>query len=96
MGSPATWEDLVRREPRLEALRTVAGAVTSEGDPHFCANATWFGWPGAEPGLKPRLLRLVGWLAESDDPVLRTAAAYDRAYHTIYEELPACERCGCL
>lgn len=96
-GTKEKWDDLVRREPRLADLLNEARAVTSRGDPHFCANAVWFGYPGSGyPGLKPRLVELVGWEAESGDPVLHTEVAYDVAYHTVYDALPTCRRCGCL
>jgi hypothetical protein len=94
-----TWAGLVRLEPRLLDLLREARALRKEQrrDPHFCANAAWYGygrWRGH--GLKPRLVRLVGWSAEGGDPILATRAAYDVAYQTVYEALPACRACGCM
>ncbi len=90
-----TWQDLVEREPRLADLRIVAERVRDAGDGSFCANASWYGY-GGQLGLKPRLLRLVGWGAQSRDPVLRSCDAYDVAYQTLYDLLPDCRGCGCV
>jgi hypothetical protein len=47
------------------------------------------------PQLKRRMSRLVGHLAEQPGD-LRTCAAYDVAYRTIYQALPDCRgRCAC-
>jgi hypothetical protein len=92
---PPTWEELVDLEPRLLAL--VRSALETDGSrPDFCANARWYGY-GGQRGLKPRLLMLVGHdAAPFAPPLLRTRAAYDVAYHTVYEALPNCKRCGCF
>ncbi len=89
-----TWEDLVAREPRLADLRVAAERVR-DVDASFCANAVWYGY-GGHLGLKPRLLRLVGWGAQNRDPVLRSCDAYDVAYQTLYDLLPDCRGCGCV
>jgi hypothetical protein len=89
-----TWRELVRREPRLAELLQEARTV-DDSDPHFCANAVWYGYNGYA-GLKGRLCQLVGWDADTDDPILRTPEAYDLAYDTIYDALPPCRHCGCL
>ncbi len=66
-----TWNDLVIREPWLAILRSEVERVTArEGQP-FCANATWYGYH-EERGIKPKLVRLVGFRAESTDPVIRS------------------------
>ncbi len=93
--SRPTWEDLAVREPRLVALRADVERVRVGIDETFCANAAWYGY-GGRLGLKPRLVRLVGWGAQSRDPVLRSCEAYDVAYETLYELLPDCRNCGCV
>lgn len=57
-----------------------------------CANAIWYGY-GGYPGIKPRLLGLVGWHARN--PALRSSAAYDLAYRRLYDDLPGCRNCSC-
>ncbi len=90
-----TWPDLVEREPRLADLRVAAERVRDAGDGSFCANAAWYGY-GGHLGLKPRLVRLVGWGSNHPDPALRTSAAYDVVYQTLYDLLPDCRGCGCV
>jgi hypothetical protein len=92
-----TWELLKRLEPRLAELYEKARSIK---DDHsrlaFCANWHWYGlgehWPG---GLSAQVSRLVGWSAKHPDPRLHTSAAYDIAYHTIYNALPDCRNCCC-
>ncbi len=93
--SVLTWDDLAAREPRLAALRQAVERESAHGRLHYCANAAWYGY-GGHLGLKPRLLRLVGWGAQSHDPVLRSSDAYDVAYQTLYDLLPDCRGCGCV
>jgi hypothetical protein len=95
-GKPLpTFRALAKLEPRLRALLALARAHHKNRDPVFCANAVWYGYPGFGPGLKERLCRLVGYRAEQGGD-LRTSAAYDVAYHTIYRALPDCRgRCRC-
>jgi hypothetical protein len=88
------WRDLARREPRLMDLLERVQAVRDPGGAEFCANAIWFGFIGWS-GYKPRIGRLVGWTAEQDDPLLRSAAAYELAYTTLYRVLPPCRNCRC-
>ncbi len=90
-----TWQDLVEREPRLAELRIAAERVRPPADASFCANAAWYGY-GGQIGLKPRLLRLVGWGAQSHDPVLRSCDAYDLVTEVLYALLPDCRGCGCV
>jgi hypothetical protein len=86
---------LARREPRLRGLLAEARAHHSNRAAVFCANAVWYGYPGFRPGLKARLSRLVGWMAQPEGD-LRTCEAYDVAYQTIYRTLPDCRgRCQC-
>ena len=44
-------------------------------------------------GLREELCRLVGWGAKDAHPSLRTCAAYDIAYHAVYDALPLCRSC---
>ncbi len=90
-----TWEELVAREPRLAELRIAAERIRPTANASFCANAAWYGYAG-QLGLKPRLLCLVGWGAQNQDPVLRSCDAYDVAYQTLYALLPDCRGCGCV
>ncbi len=55
---------------------------------------TWAQLVKREPRLAD--LRLVGWSAAKEDPVLRSGAAYDAAYETLYALLPDCRNCLCL
>ena len=89
-GETLTWQLLTEREPRLAQLLKEAKAVSAHGDANFCANQVWY------REFKPRLLRLVGWLARTDDAIIRGCEAYDIAYRTVYSVLPACRNCGCL
>jgi hypothetical protein len=86
------WDDLVEREPGLATLLREAQSISPK-HPDFCTNPVWYGYAGW-PGLKPRLVRLVGDLACREDPVLYTSHAYDVAYQRIYQALPGCDRCG--
>ena len=91
---PPTWAQLVKREPLLGALEASIREVRPMG-PHYCANARWYGyneWRGR--GMKPRLERLVGWVARCPD--LRTSEAYDVAYRHLYKLLPDCLDCLCV
>lgn len=87
-GHRLTWDELVAREPRLAELRRRIAAVRA--GPDFCANHLWYG----RRGFKAEMAGLVGMHAESDDAALGTAAAYDVAYHTLYELLPDCRHDG--
>src|SRR5262249_55566059 len=80
-----TFEELVAIEPRLELLRKQARAFRPVSGA-FDSLSYWLRW------LKPQLCQLVGWHTkdESKPELLRTSAAYDVAYETIYEELPGC------
>jgi len=92
VGARSEWDDLVKREPGLAALLREARSISPK-HPDFCTDPLWYGYAGW-PGLKPRLIRLVGDLARDGDPVLRTSQAYDVAYTVIYDALPGCDRCG--
>jgi len=91
-----TWDELIEIEPMLTELEAEArnfNQAAYECDPTFCANDVWLGY-GPYPGIKPRLLRLVGWMAV--DIRLSSEEVYDLAYQHIYNLLPNCgEECGC-
>jgi hypothetical protein len=80
-----TFAELAALEPQL--AEQLAEAKTHHGDagPTFCVNEVWYR-PG---GLKPRLLKLVGWYS-GQTGLLGSPRAYDVAYHTIYRALPDC------
>ena len=75
-----TFANLVEIEPRLGELLAEAQAVSSAGNPNFCANRVWYG-NGDRNGLKQKVEKLVGW--EAENPQLTTESAYDLAYKTI-------------
>jgi len=84
------WDALEKREPLLVTLAESSAAIVDTGGPTFCANHVW------SHELKPQLLTLVGWEAETDEPVLRSTEAYDIAYRACYNLLPGCRGCWCL
>jgi hypothetical protein len=92
-ATPPTWTELVQLEPRL--LDLVREALEAQAtSPNYCANAEWYGYRGHQ-GIKPRLVLLVGDEAAPFAPeLLRTSAAYDVAYKTVYEALPDCKHPG--
>ena len=93
--SEMTWRNLVTCEPELgQLLNEVRRIKDDKRKPGFCANACWYGWGEAEPSLKDRKVSLVGWRARHE--VLRTSAAYDLAYKTLYGALPDCRNCACV
>jgi len=82
-GRRLTYAELVAREPRLADLRRFV-AAQQPGQPDYCANRAWF----RAPGFKAALCRIIGDEADQEDAALRTSAAYDVAYHTLYHALP--------
>jgi hypothetical protein len=91
-----TFAQLAALEPELVSLLAEARSYRRGRDPMFCANAVFYGYSGYRPGLKERLIRLVGWEAYEKGPVLSSSEAYDVAYDTIYAALPDCRgRCAC-
>jgi hypothetical protein len=89
-----TWGDLVAREPRLGELLAAIRAMPRD-DPHFCGVRAWFGPKYRGDGLKAKMVALVGWHAENDDPVLSSSEAYQTAYRKVYGALPPCGDCPC-
>jgi hypothetical protein len=92
-----TFDQLCELEPRLRQLAREAKSVRDDGTAKaFCANAAWYGYFG-NPGIKPRLLLLVGFERPNGPDELRTTEAYDVAYDAIYNMLPDCRgECGCM
>lgn len=93
-----TWAELLALEPELAVLHRELSAIKDDGrGDYFCANEVWYGYGSRHrPGYKTRLCELVGWCAPRHVlPELRTMAAYDLAYDTLYNLLPACRNCGC-
>lgn len=80
-----TFEALCAIEPRLLQLKREAISQRASRVPWALA---WYG-DANRPGLKRRLLRLVGWGAESELPLLRSSEAYDVVYDTILGILTA-------
>ena len=81
---------LAEKEPRLNELLWEALSVIDPGGQSFCANDVFYST------FKQRIIKLVGFDAESAEPALRTMHAYQLAYHKIYLALPECRGCMCL
>lgn len=65
--------------------------MRDEGGPSFCANKFWY------IHADPKLSELVGRHARrQDDPLLRSAQAYEIARDTLFRLLPDCRNCVCL
>jgi len=78
-----SWQELVRREPRLAALERDV-RMSDDGAVEFDGTQVWL------LRFKRRLAGLVGWDIRSNDPVLTTHTAYDVAFHHLYDTvLPA-------
>lgn len=99
----AKWKrfvTLMRLEPGLEKLHSLATRVRDDGGAAFCANHRWYGCAkrGAcekcHGGIKTTLCNLVGW--DAQNPELQTEEAYEDAYEIIYGALPDCRNCGCM
>jgi hypothetical protein len=92
----SAFDALALYEPRLLDLYREIIGIQDDGEASwFCANAVWYGHEGW-PGIKPRLMCLVGWEAEKWGVArLRTTEAYDLAYDTLYTLLPDCRSCRC-
>jgi hypothetical protein len=85
-----TWEELVRREPRLAALRALVEAVTMPGPDTDRPRQMWFSAASelGVLGLSEQLARSVGPWARSEDPLIISNLGYDVAYVTLYRLLP--------
>lgn len=92
----AMFKELCEAEPLLQSLLREAKKHRRNKDERFCANEAWYGYNG-NFGLKPRLVRLVGFERSCGPEFLQTQQAYDVAYQAIYDVLPNCRGgCWCL
>lgn len=89
-GQRLTYPELESRDVRLAALRVAVDALHRIDADEFCANHWWYG----RAGLKAQLTDIIGHWATQPDAALRTAAAYDVAYQTLYHRLPDCRHEG--
>ena len=90
LTSAVLWEVLLRRQPGLGQLQSELAAVSDDGGSSFCANRLWY------VRYEPQLKRLVGKVAEANDPLLRMPEAYELSRQTLYKLLPACRDCICI
>lgn len=94
------WNQLVSIECRLDRVLSTARSFKADDNPLFCQNHIWYGVtfdvPGVGQGisLKEAVSRLVGW--DAWHPKLKTEAAYDLAYDTVYDALPPCRHPGLI
>jgi hypothetical protein len=95
MTSKPTWKELTRIEPRLLALYRAARKIREERwreenrQLPFCLMDTYY------QEIKPKLLRLVGFYAQSKNPRIRTSEAFDVAFKKVHYALPVCDGCEC-
>jgi hypothetical protein len=90
---PLTWERLIRRGPRLEQLRREMLQHRDSGETlYFCSHELWYG-DDAHKGYGQRIAQLVGEDADTHDPVLRTAGAFQLAVSVLSRALPYCRNC---
>jgi hypothetical protein len=82
-----TWNQLVKLEPRLGQLHLDCRFADRRDPNGFSAETAWNGTPDV-PGLKDRLLQLVGVNAEVQDPLLLSTQAYDLASRECRQALP--------
>jgi hypothetical protein len=82
-----TYEQLAKLDPSLNVL--LRRARNQSGN---CANAAWYG----PDGIRAEMTRVIGHGRTHGPSELKTSAAYDIAYRTLYAALPACDGCGCL
>ena len=73
-----TFDELVKLEPELGRLLADAKAHRPEKG---CYYRDWYKL------FKPRLIRLVGLMAEKDNVMLCSSEAYSLAYHTILDAM---------
>jgi len=74
------WNHLCELEPRLRILCNAARIRRNEIGPSAAYDEWYVVW-------KPRLCRLVGWGAASQNPTLKSSAAYDVAYDHVLDTL---------
>ena len=84
----STWQQITTLDPSLSAL--LRRASNHRGP---CANAAWYG----PEGIRKEMTRVIGHLRTHGPLELKTSAAYDVAYKTLYKALPDCDgTCGCI
>lgn len=61
-GTDLRWEELVGLEPALGLIEAEVRFLASRAheDPHWCANARWYGYPDPAVGFKRKVSHLVG------------------------------------
>jgi hypothetical protein len=84
---PLTCEQLAAREPEPGQLREEIEQVEAINST-FCANRIWY------ERLRSRMMKLVGDMAQSENPVIISSEAYDLSYQTLYHLLPPCRSRG--
>jgi hypothetical protein len=83
MTARRTFEDYVAMDPRLgELLKEAQGMNRSKGS-SFYANNVWY----RAGGLRSKVKELVGYSRPQGPHELRTSAAYEACYRTIYRAL---------
>jgi hypothetical protein len=83
LGISATWPELVRAEPRLDALMREVRVLPGL-DYDTCSTQRWYGWKrGAKSGIKHRVKRLCG-----DD-----TAVFWAAVRALQGSLRLCRHC---
>jgi len=88
---------LMRLEPRLGHLLTVAAGWRQHRKPGWCGLAAWYGYgPHRGQGMKSFVERLVGCQREGGPhPELSTSRAYDVVYRYLYDQaMPGCRHKG--
>lgn len=94
MGTIETFEDLVKIEPRLGVLLSQIKKEKRVEQWEECWFQRWYG-NGDRSGYKQKMMKLVGWFSEKDNPKLKTISAYELAYLTLCDSLPSCDTCMC-
>ena len=85
-----TWDEVAALEPRLRALERECDAYRGRD-----RLGKWYGFRSSwASGVKPRLVRLVGWVRTprpsndaATEAALRSSAAYDAAYDHLLGRL---------
>jgi hypothetical protein len=83
MTTPYTFDDYVAMDPRLGELLLEAQAANRSKGNSFHANNLWY----RNGGLRSKVKELIGY-GRPDGPLeLRTSAAYEVVYRTVYRAL---------
>jgi hypothetical protein len=86
--APSNLGGASRTGDGLGDLRREVETLLDSGEGRFCAKQWWY------VHFKLRMMKLVGDLAEQDDPVICSSESYDLAYPTLYDLLPRCRHEG--